>query len=1548
MKEIETFTRLQLEGEYPRKMSPEDFLQIGPQDVSSPTLDDDISEKDLGHSFIHRLIKLDYRARYIPVKQDSPEITNSKPGPGSDSNDSDENYLDFFLSAGVDSNQPTQNHVHPMDVQMAVFHCSDNFLRQIMITKLSQCQYALPLLVPDPFTSEIECPLWAFRQISKTWKVTKGDSHTTMKSFPICKAETPMICFFRLGSLLRSKSQLMNSLINDRHSTFFHRNCPGSTKARHLLDGVAEITWYCPSGKPNDAFNNCIAFCNLHGDALVIQKQRDILMEKSSINVVMMANLQKDDESWPVMSEILQSKKPLICLLVNDNGAMVEVSKGKYKMGLKERSQADVSDELKKIIQGLLSSEDTSMLKMFQLETMSENPGIKVDENDDLCQSGKAAALKITDLLQQSDVPNIRDHFLPCQGHLWHQWCKTNKDLHRLTGNIENDKSKKEREMIENREKQCSTGCSKLMELFIDRLFKIPLKDNKYFLKWTQILTDALSTDGVSSILQNYDNKWSEVLALKNSPDKSQNLEKKENELEDLSKKLQSATFGLEHIFREMAQIYEAHEAMNGDKGQGDWCKYPDLAARLLISGQPLELLDGDAGHVPLKWISSVLDNVIKTLGDQKVFVLSVLGLQSSGKSTMLNTMFGLQFAVSAGRCTKGAFMQLVKISQEIRKDLKFDYLLVVDTEGLRALELEGTATVHHDNELATFVVGVGNLTLINIFGENPAEMQDVLQIVVQAFMRMEKIRLSPSCVFVHQNVTDVAAAEKNMDGRRRLQENLDQMVKLAAEEEDCNTSCFSEIIKFDIKKDVIYVAQLWEGSPPMAPPNPGYSENIQELKKYILSKASQSDGISLSHLKAHIQDLWEALLNENFVFSFKNTLEIAEYRNLEVEYGNWTWAIRDNLLKVENQLYNRIQNGDLNNLESSSISTETENKVFIQECLPQVLDMFQWKSRFGSKIKEFHEEQVGTIKRKLDGVIQQKQARKKMDDMKKEFEHKLLQKSKDIAQNLKDKVKDEAELEKAFNSDWKIWVQELTKGTKPIEDINLENDLFVILTDLGVEEKIINKYKNVTYKTQKLVAEFNAFLSKLHNPQKASSDERTQIKQMINMVAKESLDTIKKKPVATRGYQTAYLQEMVHLVKDKVATLEAELKCAFTKEFTVDLVLYVFDSVKSWLQESQDSFKKDNDARIYLESKRMHYYNIFKIYCEGSSSVVVLGELISEKLKPSIVEAAYTKTAMALAGEMRCNVPAFNGNRLNLEKHVLSSLTEREDFDEFIKYIQNPRDHVEAFIKAEVQRRISTDYKNKAEKILQKNVNDIYTAVREALSTATQKVKDQRGDIDMWLSELSILLKDQLTFDGSGFKNFSDIKDFTFFSKEAEKKLQRVKQQISSFSVEEMKKSRQTPEKILIDQLCKCCWAKCPFCLAVCTNTLEDHRPDYHSVPFHRSSAVSGMYHSNSNFMSIDFCTSRVASDLTFYPRKDSTKSIPYKRYRDAGPEFASWRIIPDESKLAYWKWFVCRFEKHLERYYGKQFDDVGKIPKAWRNISKKEAIKCLDEICV
>nr|XP_004569258.2 interferon-induced very large GTPase 1-like [Maylandia zebra] len=253
--QIETETlldRLHLQGKIQQKLSPADFLQIRPP---VKQIDHVESDKDLAHTFLHRLIMLDYRARYISVRS-SCQIKESFKASSSD--------WDVFVSSSVDTHKKDKVSVHPMDIQMAVFHYSDSFLKQMMVTKLSQCQYALPLLVPDPVTKEIQFPLWTFREITKTWKVTqiKDDSTiVTMKSVPVYKAETTLVSFFRLGSLSVSKSQLMNTLINNRHDTFFHRNCPGSTKSCYLMDGVAEIAWYCPAGKPNDAFSDCIAFC---------------------------------------------------------------------------------------------------------------------------------------------------------------------------------------------------------------------------------------------------------------------------------------------------------------------------------------------------------------------------------------------------------------------------------------------------------------------------------------------------------------------------------------------------------------------------------------------------------------------------------------------------------------------------------------------------------------------------------------------------------------------------------------------------------------------------------------------------------------------------------------------------------------------------------------------------------------------------------------------------------------------------------------------------------------------------------------------------------------------------------------------------------------------------------------------------------------------------------------------------------------------------------------------------------------------------------------
>uniref|UniRef100_A0A3B3BIV1 VLIG-type G domain-containing protein n=1 Tax=Oryzias melastigma TaxID=30732 RepID=A0A3B3BIV1_ORYME len=1389
-------------------------------------------EKDVSQAFLQRLMALDYRH------------LQSVSVPESVSTDDDD--FNALFSTNVDSSQSKQDHVHPMDVQMVVFHCSDSFLKQNMITKLSQCQYALPLLVPDPAAADIECPLWTFRQIRKTWKKTeiKDNSKTiSIKSLPICKAETPLVSFFRLGSLSQSKSQLMNTLINDRHNTFFHRNCPRSTKSRHLMDGVVEIAWYCPAGKDNDSFSDCIGFCNLHGDSLLMEKQREILTEISSVLVVLVPALEKGQESSEVISTLFRTPNLLIVLTADNDCGAVQIKPQKYKVGLKDRSQSDVSEELREIIRKILSGSN----KSFNLELMSNISGVRVDEDDTVCQNGKSAAMNIV---------------------------KTNKERFHLRGNIEKEKSQKDQQLIQIRQKQCAASCSELMKSFTHSLMSLEQKDKEYFLKWTQILIDELSSKNLS-------------------------LKVKQTELEQISQKLQAATFGLEHIFREMSQIYEAHQSLKRQTHcrHTEWVKYPELAADLMISGHPMELMDGDAGHVPLTWISGLLQEVIKKLGDQRVFVLSILGVQSSGKSTMLNAMFGLQFAVSAGRCTKGAYMQLLKLSEEIKTDFKFDYVLVVDTEGLRALELEGHNTLHHDNELATFVVGLGNMTLINIFGENPAEMQDILQIVVQAFMRMKEVQLSPSCVFVHQNVTDVTAAEKNMDGKRRLQEKLDKMAQLAAKEEGSDAECFSDVIAFDVQKDVKYFTQLWEGSPPMAPPNPGYSESVQELKSFILSKASESHGIKLSHFSSKIQDLWNALLNENFVFSFKNTQEISVYRKLEVQYGNWTWTLRSEMLTIENRLYPQIENGILVKIEFSDLSKEI-SKTY-EQIKTEITDYFekdadkemlvQWRGRFQIKITDFHEELVTGVKRKLDEVIQQKKACKKLDEKKTDFENKLLQKSKELAHNLKETMKDEEELKMQFDSVWSHWVKELTSDTKPIEDINLEEDQLTTyknLTEIGNYEEIRSFIRNVEHKSLEIIQKF-----------------------------------------------------------------ESNTKITFKKEFTVELLLFVFHKGTSWILQSHKTYKYNNDALTYLNSKKNEYFNIFRSFCKGSSSPVMFGELICEKLKVSAVEAVCNQTAVDLAGELRCNFPAFNGNRLNLEKHVLKDLAEKEDFYKFVTYIRDPRKQVEEFIREKVKMYMSVENKNKTLEILQKNAENILKVISQTLFEATEKIKTKKGDINMWVKEFSSSLSCKLRLDTISCQNFRDINSFDFLRDEIEKGLQIISKEMKDLSLVEVMNHRLKPDEILIDQLCNCCWERCPFCGAVCTNTIKDHSPDKHSVPFHRPSGVNGWHIRGTVELITDFCTTLVTSDKSFYPSRDSEKSIPYKQYPTAGGKYATWSITVDGSMEPYWKWFVCRFQKKIEDRYKENCKEKckgwGGIPFEWRNYSKEEALKSLDEIC-
>ncbi|CAM4654461.1 unnamed protein product [Leuciscus chuanchicus] len=1486
--------RLHLAKRHPFKLRAADVLQLTKHSLESC---ESCAEEDLIQTFLQKLLMMNYRARYIKTidsEDDRQQINNDLI--------EDEGDADIFKEISLcPAETNRRDAIHPMDVQMAAIYYADSFLKQLMVTKLSQCQYALPLLVPDPFTQEIEFPLWTFRQINKSWKMKDTNNEIISKIQPVWKAKTAMGPYFndlkrKFDSLSSSKSQLMNSLINEKHNTFFHRNCTGGSKTRVLMDGVVEIAWYCPSGKDTDKFTQCVAFCNLHGDARANEKQLQILIEMSSVNVVILPRLDKNDKNAVKIQNLL--------------------------------------------------------------EDVSKHSGISVDEDhDNDCRRGKEAAQQLMGLLEKKDLTEIKELFLPCQGKLWHQWCEKNKELHRSQGNEIDVEIKQKQEMKKIREQQHVQNIGEFMKLFITEMNSQSPYEKTFFLKWLAILLDEYTSADLSALHYKYDEKWSKVRA-------EQQMTNEHAELDRISKELQAATFGLEHILREIGQMYESCKSVNKNK-EGLPCNFtflPSLAAEMMISGFPLELMDGDAAHVPVVWVTAVLHE----LGDKRVFVLSVLGIQSSGKSTMLNAMFGLQFAVSAGRCTRGAFMQLIRVTEEMKEQLKFDYILVVDTEGLRALELSGRSTRHQDNEMATFVVGLGNLTLINVFGESPSELQDILQIVVQAFMRMKKVRLNPSCMFVHQNVSDITAGEKNMEGRRRLQETLDEMTKLAAKDEVCDAECFSDVITFDIQKDIKYFGQLWEGSPPMAPPNPSYCENIQELKTTFFGHASKSDGLELTCLKDRIKDLWEALLNERFVFSFRNSLEIATYRKLETEYSKWSWSLRSAMLEIENKLYNNIENETIDEVSESDLHGKLKVKSGeVEKSMSEFFEkdkdkdiLIQWKASFHIKIQDLQENIVRETKRKLNEILQQRGMKKKIDAQKTRHENTLLEKSKHLAIKLKDKANDETILKKEFDSFWEECVNKIKTETPTIKNIDVLKDMEQLLSNY--ESFPVNAWKKsrdiLSMKSYLYYVQLKKCSGIVQHAKKAfrsaqlkfgNIEVENQIRTLVNDIAQQAHTMIMSYNIAKMGYNKTYIQELADYIKARVEDYEqGSRKYVFTKEFYMDLVISICKRENKLITDQHRKFREANDAVFYFEKKSKEYYSIFQKYCQGATSAAIFGEIICQKLKEPIQKSVYKDIAGDLTNEIKTNCESLNGNRSKLEKHILKTLAEEEDFDKYITYIYNPKDHFKSFIRDEVSRYIIDNFGVSVRPKMKENIKLLQQKIMAAAHRATTLVSTTRGDVQKWLDYFTLQLSDVLIFSVKDLRGVSHdgVDDFKLLedviSKELGSVLSEIQRKFRTETFPENLEHKDRPDEILIDHLSQCCWVQCPFCAATCTNTVENHTED-HSVPFHRVDGLTGCCYEGTECLSADFCTTLVRTGKMFY----TGQWIPCRAYRNAGNIYAEWSITPDFSELPYWKWFVCRFQKDLEEYFEKTFHRWDDISYGWSQYSKEQAIESLDD---
>lgn len=725
------------------------------------------------------------------------------------------------------------NAINLLDLVTALFLCSDSALQQDLVLKMSLCQFAVPLLLPNSETREITMMLWSMRDIVRTFRPSQQAFLKSYCGERLVLSDIPLVSFVRLGKTSLSKSQMLNKLLCNNqqiHHTFCHRIMACCDVPRRISDGLVEISWYLPCGNRKiDKFTEPLAFTNMRGDIKTSERQFAFLCQASAAVYIYCdeseTNYFKHLEGKHVEANIFlisstQGKSyRLKQLTVNPRLKMTDISQIK-------KTDTELLKALQESVSKMLVSPQTKKVSLADLAYTAHCCQILVDEDRDECQTAWENASKIT--AKVTNISEFKDKQLPYQGNIWKaiSWVETEcwrlrKVGNNNPGNYCESIKEKEKEL---RNKQRSFEMTTAVECFHHGMTTSEVQRYS-FLKWLEMELDNLSRHQLSALQDRY-------------KELRQNFLEETKEIVETDNQISACSLRVVHFVRECGQLYNNVSCLpEYSRQRKNIEQLPGQCAQMMLDGFPLELVDGDAANIPIKWISQVLTELHNIMNSSsKLKVITVIGAENSGKSTLLNTMFGVRFAVNVGTCTRGAFIQLISVSKDIRKELGCDCIMLIDTEGLKPHRMVRDDHSHErDKEVASLAVALSDVVVVSISNDSSRE-KDLWEMVCHAFARLKGVsKKKPVCHFVHTNMYDMPALEQ-LKRSKELMEQLNEMIGKYVKMKKANINKLSDVIKFDLNNWSWYIPPVWDGTPPMAPVNVGFSATVYTLKKVLIN----------------------------------------------------------------------------------------------------------------------------------------------------------------------------------------------------------------------------------------------------------------------------------------------------------------------------------------------------------------------------------------------------------------------------------------------------------------------------------------------------------------------------------------------------------------------------------------------------------------------------------------------------------------------------------------------------------------------------------------
>ena len=370
----------------------------------------------------------------------------------------------------------------------------------------------------------------------------------------------------------------------------------------------------------------------------------------------------------------------------------------------------------------------------------------------------------------------------------------------------------------------------------------------------------------------------------------------------------------------------------------------------------PINLIDGKTLFYGNKFLSEFFLDVSKSFDvDDKFFVVSVIGAQSSAKSTLLNYLFGCGFQTSDGRCTTGLYCSVVRCQKGIN-------IIVIDTEGL----LSVVARDHlFDNRISVMAFTISHVVIINNKGELTSTLKDLIEVTIYSMKVMNRKGASKTRLIF--SLRDFNSDDKLTQSTmvKSIRENIEAIADKLNVKIDDNV-IFSE-------KDVYLFPNAFQnettGNKVIKKLNDKFAFKILELRKdlydYLFDIKDQGQN-SLEMCYNYGKDVWTAILTSgHYLLNSRSLLERQIKVNLENLRRNIVATFRNQFFDQFSQLMKNELDKLIPNDESFKAELQKICDDLIKEAGKEFLQIIKGQQIYGNN-DNWIQESIEEIKKDL------------------------------------------------------------------------------------------------------------------------------------------------------------------------------------------------------------------------------------------------------------------------------------------------------------------------------------------------------------------------------------------------------------------------------------------------------------------------------------------------------------------------------------------------------------------------------------------------------